>query len=116
MHYLLAVEDTHLHAAGRWSGLIPVALGALFATVGWLSLHGKEWFLDMWLGAPGEERQVSRIVTRLNVAMFGGKEQHERFRRETMPRVLGALFLVVGLASIVTGVVFLIIGKQLQTN
>jgi putative Ca2+/H+ antiporter (TMEM165/GDT1 family) len=57
-----------------------------------------------------------RAVTRANVAMFGGEAQHERFRRETMPKILGALFIVFGLAAFVTGVVDLIIGKQLQTG
>lgn len=99
---VLAAQPGTVHG---WGAVGASAMGVLFVLAGFTLATNFKGLAHKWVDSSGHGPEP---LHRANVALHGDEEEHERFKRDTMPKILGWGFMVMGTTAAIAGIVDLI--------
>jgi len=99
---VLAGQPDTVHG---WGAVGASAVGVLFALTGFGLATNFKGLAQKWADSSGHSPE---LLHRANVALQGGEEEHERFKRDVMPKIVGWGFMVMGTMAVIAGIVDLI--------
>ena len=97
-----AGQPTTVHG---WAAVGVSGVGVLFVLIGLVLATNFKGFAHKWVDS---SEHSPEWLHRANVALHGGEENHERFKREVTPKIVGWGFMALGAMAAVAGIVDLV--------